>query len=259
MFFSKLKKTDNEILPPPPPFPGMEFNEAEFGKGPENEPAVNAQENSYVKEEENSSDEQIKEDFDKVLETVSEKSQKRAKLSKVGKKPKAISKKEIQIDEIKAEVPEVEETLLTNDVSQTNAAPYISTNAERIDPGPTAQFSVTSEAIEDFRMQHLEEAREEIRNAILMMQRKDRPSFLKALFSRNTKDSIQVSNIDMISRKISEAQQSLSRNDTMNAKTIYMDIMRLYNKCDNTEKSRIYNDIRVLYDSRKKAEQLIAL
>src|SRR3989338_1288092 len=67
MFFSKLKKWDDEILPPPPPFPPLEFDENEGLGQPSAAPEPEANDGLVQKSPENSGQQEILKGFEEFV------------------------------------------------------------------------------------------------------------------------------------------------------------------------------------------------
>jgi len=235
MFFSKLKKGDDEILPPPPPFPPLEFDENEGLGQPSAAPEPEANDGLVQKSPENSGQQEILKGFEEFVgqkpEVVKEKkASKKARKGVKIKGKKAIDKKSAE----KAHEPAIEVTQ--------QAPAFI--EEQKID-------------FTDSESQHLEDSRQEIRDAISKIKEKEKPSFLKSLLSR-MQDAPKNRNVNLINEKITAAKERLFRNDYEGAKRIYLDIMRFYNKCNKTEQAKIYSSIKELYEERKKAEQVIS-
>ena len=123
---------------------------------------------------------------------------------------------------------------------------------------------------EKFKPKAVAEAEEEIKSAIENIKRQEKPSFFKSLFKKRKKtietpaednlasETQELDNISSIQNSIKTAREALMKFDVNTAKIEYIEVMKLYNRLNPQEKSKVYNDINELYLERKSAEGLSA-
>ena len=61
-----------------------------------------------------------------------------------------------------------------------------------------------------------------------------------------------------VQKLIDEARSALMSFDVNRAKRVYLETMRNYNELPDNQKTKVYEDVRELYDERKSAERLLS-
>ena len=275
----KPKSDSIDILPPPPPFPTMDFDESE--ELPKNiQPKLKEDAASHPTTELND----LLKDLEK--ETYSKKSEK--KLSK---------KEKIKLKNI-GNIDDVEKLWLQDfDDFQDLGIDGISAEEKENILGKSKKTKSSKEDMEiefpdtldemdvdyvkpEQEMQNpqkqkpkeLIDAEQEIRSAIEKIKKQEKQSFFKRLFSTEFKsgnypaqnESFNASQIEIIkpdkifqiSQKISESREALANLNLEDAKRKYIEAMQIYNQIKPEEKAKVYNDIKELYYERKSAEEL---
>lgn len=107
------------------------------------------------------------------------------------------------------------------------------------------------------------EAQEEIKSAIEKIKKHEKPSFFRNLFAKKEKAeepaeilAPETDDMSVIQNKLVKARKALMDFDLESAKKIYMEVMGIYNRLSQPDKSKIYNEIREFYFERKNAEQM---
>ena len=229
MSFFKHKQKTEEILPPPPPFSPLEFDESEEDTS------------EYAKGE-------LIDDLDGAL-GIAEK-QAKWKKAKIKIKDKKTGKKlgnSDELEDLKIELPKEIEDDLKKEIDITDSM---------------ENFGI------DEKPKELEEAREEIYNAIEKIKGMGKAYFFNRFFGKGKKteekeepvlEEIKIDDgLSSIKSRIDKAREALMKLDLKNAKKIYAQIMETYNRMKPEEQAQVYEDIKDLYLERKSAEQLKA-
>ena len=64
--------------------------------------------------------------------------------------------------------------------------------------------------------------------------------------------------VKFIKQRLYDARDALTELDLVRARHIYIEIMASYNKLGDKDKKKVYEDIKELYEDRKKAEATFA-
>jgi len=152
---------------------------------------------------------------------------------------------------------------------------------EKIAPKPSMKRIKTAETkleIPKFELPEIEKeiakpeeivkAEEEIQEAISGMKRAKRPSIIKSLFKKKEKIEEKIETpevmprtfdkidyVDLIEEKIHKARLFLMDFKFDEAKSVYIEIMNMYNELDPKKKAKVYRDIKDLYYERRSAEK----
>ena len=275
MLFFKPKPKIDEILPPPPPFPSLDFDEELRGKPKFFDEVVKPGKAENIPE--------IKE-FDDMVEEMEQSKPEKNKRQKI--QPKMPQKKSVKLKKEKK-----------SPASKKTSRGKISRAKVDELPQPEDDFSIPKEIelpetldepdIEDFRRKfdfgkdfgsvpeletktkpkEILEAEEEIKSAIDKIKKQEKPSFFKKLFEKKERFeekpkhalpfSIPESDgVSKIKNSAKKAREALMRFDLEAAKREYIEIMRIYNNIMPEEQAKVYQDIRDLYFERKSAEEL---
>ena len=272
--FFKPKSKSIDILPPPPPFPTMDFEEDANEDSQE-------QFSTLIKE------------LDKGL---SEKPAKNEKLNPKPQKERKPSKKELEklkkvyIKQLKSEKGKKSKGKNTDASKKLVKFPNIdnSFGLKDIDlelkgAEKDMEFPDTLEELDkgDAKQKELIDAEEEIRNAIGKIKHQEKPNFLKRIFSKpessyssgveeqgalvqmaeqsmpeNGLIQEQMDDISIIQKMINDARNHLMNLNLEDAKRSYIEILKIYNRIKPQEQAKVYHDIREIYFERKSAEQL---
>ena len=232
LFFRQKAGTD-ELLPPPPPFPSMELEE------PKQE----------------SVSEDLSGDF---LSDIRKEINLKGEINK-SKSPKKLSKKELKrLSKIKSKeakdkpAPKEEPPDLDNEFDFGQEPEF-----QDLD-----KFSVDNlKAEEEIKPKEIEEAEDEIMNAIEGVKKHGKKSLFSGFFKKTAAvqaptAEIGVGDVAAIKKKIDNARNSLINLDLEAAKNCYIDIMRAYNALKPEEQARVYHEVKDLYYERKNAEEL---
>ncbi len=292
MFFLKPKHKISEILPPPPPFPTLDLEEESTGLvlekpkfsdeiidvGGSNEIPEVREFDNLVRE----LDDYIKPNAAKPSKTVKEKKLTKSQL----KKQKSYKKSGLKqlgvlfqpITSKKAENKNAKVSPVDEDFAIDNPDFKIPDKLgdESMDfPENLGDFGVKDNSINSIlketlskpRPKELEDAEDEINSAIESIKKQEKPSILRRLFKSKEKipeiqvesmvsDDASMDDISMIQSSIKNARDALAKFDLESAKKEYLKVMGIYNNLGPEEKSKVYNDIREIYNERKSAEKL---
>ena len=111
------------------------------------------------------------------------------------------------------------------------------------------------------------DAEEEIKSAIKTIKEQEKPSFFNRLFGKKKKTEekpaeeslIQTQGFDgiaAIQNNIKKAKEALIKFDLISAKKNYVDAMKIYNKLKPEDQSKVFKDIKEIYNERKSAEEI---
>jgi len=219
----KRKTTDLELLPPPVP---------EDIEKPEGFDEI-------VRESRNSPEAA---QFDDVLDTKKKKG-KAVKIKKGGKKtkPKNTGKETESFDSL--------------DIIKFDEMPDITDDISTI--------PLLSQEIPYPKPKELDDAKNEINEAIEKIKRKEKKSVFSRIFWKKNKAPESVSyqapipadNLSAVKAKIAMIREALMKFDTENAKMLYKEAMDIYNSMSHEDQAEVYNDIKEVYFERKSAEQ----
>lgn len=287
MLFFKSKPKTEELLPPPPPFPSMEFDEQVEEPGLVTKTIKPEERKAKTLPEEEEFHNLIKE-WDEVIKPLGKKEKKglkkaliknkkiskgikqlkKAQFRQVKKKALKIKAKEIIKIPKLAELPELEEAGLEDlEQSKELERPSDIELPERLEELDIEGFG--KELEQDTKPKEIMEAEEEIKSAIDSIKEHEKPSLFRKLFIKNKsgqklaeehlmQEIPEVDGVAAIQKGISIARQALMNLDLETARKKYIEAMGLYNKIKPEEQARVYHDIRQLYFERKSAEQLKA-
>ena len=236
MLFFKPKPNSDELLPPPPPFPSMEFEEELKAKPAQNE---------FLEQE--SSQPRFAHLFNDKTRLKSLKIKKR--LSKFKQlKPKQTKAAKLKI---KQDLDDSDFNF-PKDLDEASKKDFVS---EKLD------FDLES------RPQDMIESEEEIKSAIADIKGHEKKSLFGRLFgsipqeqkihdSQPMLETQEIDNVSKIKNKLYDARQSLMNFDLKSARENYAVIMDLYNELNPEEQAKVYYEIKNLYYERKSAEGL---
>ena len=117
-------------------------------------------------------------------------------------------------------------------------------------------------AEEEITPKEIEEAEDEITNAIEGVKKQGKKSLFSGLFKKKSSQEQQAmpefeeDDLAAIKKMLGNARNALMNLDLESAKNKYMEIMRLYNRLNPEEQARVYHEIKDLYYERKNAEEL---
>lgn len=245
MFFLKRKQSSDEFLPPPSPFPIFEHEEEQNENSDISNPVIlNEKPLPEIKKD---SLPEIKEIGDLIGESNQALDLKKRTVKKIKLKSKNIKIfKKSGYKNLDAD-----ENFLADDI---NADFKNDLKLDKQD----AQI----------KPQEIIEAEEEIKSAIEKIKEREKTSLFKKFFPTKPKaqesiveehlapESPEVYGIGMVQENIKEARLSLAKFDLESAKKYYLEIMKMYNKMEPEEKSKVYKDVNNLYFERKSAEEL---
>ena len=287
MLFFKAKPKTEELLPPPPPFPSMEFKEPVEEPGLLAETIKPEERKAKALPEEEEFHNLVKE-WDEVIKQLGKKGKKgvkkalikNKKISKSGPKqlkkaqlrqikkktqPKIKAKKMIRLPKL-AEFPELEEAGIEDlELRKELESPSEIELPERLEELDIGGFE--KELVQAPKPKEIIEAEEEIKSAIENIKWQKKPSLFKRLFVKKKlepkpaeehlmQEIPEVDDVSAIQNRIGIARQALMKSDLETAKKRYIEAMELYNKIKPEEQARVYQDIKELYFERKSAEQL---
>jgi len=270
---SKLKL--DEILPPPPPVPGGEYEEPELKLEEKPKPGffqriLKPRETKPEISEESKAFKALLTELDKEFETknigTSIESQKpKKKLSKKElKRAKLKEKKQLKIKTKKSDVfdiPDLEEDFELKDLDFT--LPKELEQAEEFELTETLGIDLEQEA----QKPEVIEAQKEIKSAIEKIKSTEtRRSLFQRLFTKKAqgqkKDEILIPEIpetddfSRINNSINRARQALMNFDLEAAKKNYIEALKLYNNLKPEDQAKTYEELKELYFERKSAEEL---
>ena len=240
------------ILPPPPPFPGIE-KQGEIIKGGEKtgKRGVKQKEVKRAKYQERKLKER-----GRRIKLKRGKQNKGALLKKVfgKKKDKIDASKELESTEKTAPKPEKEKD-------------FVETKLDMSELGvpEMEQFGKETPELEEFI-----KSKEEIQKAIEGVKEvKKKPSIIRGLFKKREKpaeEKVEMpevmprvegkeDSIELIEEKMHKARLALMAFKFDEAKRVYVEIMKMYNELDPKKRLKVYQDIKDLYYERKSAEK----
>lgn len=250
MLFFKPKPESEEILPPPPPFPTMDFLE-ERSAIAEIEPGLEKNPSSKPKQTSPKSAEKPKPIKNKIKKSAAS--------------PKHPGKK----GALAGEIGFPEEIELPDKIEDFNLGDF---NIDDLEKG--IDIEKWGNIAEDFgqetnsKAKDILEAEEEIKSAIEKIKKQEKPSFFRRLFSKKEKpeekpedmaqEIPQADKLSAIQNTISKAREALMKFDLEAAKKDYIEIIKSYKNLQLKEQAKVYNDIKELYFERKSAEELKA-
>jgi len=258
MLFFKPKPKFDEILPPPPPFPAMDFEEKRSA-GVQTEPGLAGISASKPKQIGLKPAEKPKPIKSKI-------SSKKAKAEKI-KKNAALSRQPGKKGTMAAEIGFPEELELPGKLDDFKLEDFNIDDLEKeIDIGKEIDIPENFGQETVAKANDIAEAEEEIKSAIEKIKKQEKPSFFRGLFAKKEKpeenpDAMaqeipQADKLSAIQNNISKAREALMKFDLEAAKKDYIEIMKAYNNLQLEEQAKVYNDIRDLYFERKSAEEL---
>src|SRR3989344_5559724 len=292
----KPKSKDIDILPPPPPFPTLDFEE---------EPKGISKPVEFDKLKQDFS--QNVTEFHELLDGLDKSHPKNKKISA---KQKKLSKKELkrlrklkQKKEAKSlkkseekhveDIDHVEKLWLQDfddfqDLGIDNLGLEMGNDLKKPKKGKSSKkeneikFPDTLDELDlDYvkpsaetktrqKPKEIEDAEKEILSAIESIRKQEKRSFFSRLFSTNFKpkdyeqdarieikqNAVQEYDISRIQKNISDARDALMNSNLEAAKRKYIEAMQIYNQIKPEEQAKVYNDIKNLYSERKNAEEL---
>ncbi|MBI4452212.1 hypothetical protein HY637_02175 [Candidatus Woesearchaeota archaeon] len=233
--FFKPKANTDELLPPPPPFPSMEFEEQAVSENRFQELFEDAEKDADIKKD------SAREAKTKVPKKLLEEEPK--KINAIGKAKKQ-QKKEKEVE------PEDEFFNLGEEFGlDVEEEP----KSKEFD-----ELGISNADFEEEIGAEKDEAGQEIKNAIDDAKRPDKKSFLGGLFRKKEAKIAPelLDNFDAIKSRMAHARQALMNLDLKGAKWDYIEIMRIYNKLKPEEQAKVYHEIQDFYYERKNAEEL---
>lgn len=282
MLFFKTKQYGEELLPPPPPFPDMEFSDIGLDQYIKKPALVDTAIKQSIFDAPD-----VKEFGDLMKDLEQEANQKKpiSKKEKSPKKAKALAvkkeNKEFGIDEIELELPKglkkssEKEIKLPESLEELNFG-YLGEELGFTDKMPTNKIEQQTK-----KPKEILEAEEEIKGAIEKIKKREKTSFLGRLLGKKENREIpqeswnldetnleqpkgenlisqpeKADSISAVNDKINNARAALTDFDLRTAKTDYIEIMKIYNSMKPEEQAKVYHDIRELYFERKSAEGL---
>ena len=290
MLFFKQKQKSDEILPPPPPFPTLEFEEEKpkfFDEVikpkkaetfPEEEEFSNLVEDLErgAKQKKPKAIKKIslkkklkpKQKIPKIMPRQLKKLAKVKQIKKIKTSPEKIKK---VIQKSKPKLPELEENFKFKDIDF-ELPKELEEHKEEIElPETLEEFDMDSFGQElkqeTKKPKEILEAEEEIKSAIEQIKKQEKPSFFKRFFERKKAEEMpeqegqliqdrETNGISRIQNSINKARNALMKFDLEAAKKSYIEIMRIYNNLNPEDKAKVYNEIKELYSERKSAEEL---
>ena len=281
MLFFKPKQKYEEILPPPPPFPTMEFEEEKEKPKFFDEVIDTEKSRTETIQEVREFDDLLK-DFEKKPKSKGIKSRKEKFIPKKrelsAKKPKISKRLSLKQSKKIKEKKQVKLTTAKKDLDFELPEELKSSSEKEVKlPKKLEDFDLEDygkelDAEKDFKSKprEIEEAEQEIKEAIEKIKNKEKPSFFMKLFAKkekteekpkDTKDITlpkipEVDDISKIKNSISNAREALMKFDLESAKSNYIKAMKLYKEMLPEDQAKVYHDINDLYFERKSAEEL---
>lgn len=259
MLFFKPKQKADEILPPPPPFPGIE-NE---------EPIAQLAELKLETPEDKADDffAELSNTLKKEIPSKKEKlTQKKAKKAVIKPKEKKLKKGEVkklktktQEKKVKAKIEKKIEPKVPSEFEDFGL--NLDLNLETLEKPSEKEIELNTK-------KELLEAEEEIKSAIEKVKKIEKPTLFNRLFAKKKIEAkpeiiapkmpklAETDKISKIQNKISSTRQAIMNLDLKVAKKEYIEIMGIYNSLKPEDKAKIYQEIRDLYSERKSAEEL---
>ena len=262
MLFLKSKPKSDEFLPPPPPFPSMEF-----------EDELKTEPSQIGDLEHDDSLPKFADMFNDIDKSFVQKKAKagldrektRLKLLKIKKRlskfkqmkpnPKAAKLKAGQKNgKESGDYPKInmDDYDFPKDLEEASDKDFVSNKLDfDLEPRP----------------QEMIEAEDEIKSAIADIKGHEKKSLFGRLFgsrvqeqktesSQLMQENPEMDNLSKIKNKLDDARQSLMNFDLNSARKDYADIMSLYNELKPEEQAKVYYEIKNLYYERKSAEGL---
>src|SRR3989338_3692975 len=283
----KPKSEDIDILPPPPPFPTMDFEESEEKTAKTVRPKLEDSDNSHHATELHDLLKDLEKDVysKKPKKKLSKKEMARLKKLELKQKKEAKPSKNLEEQHIGG-IDDAEKLWLQDfDEFEDLGIDEIETQESGFKKFKKAKSSKKELEIEfpdtldeldvDYikpaaetaktrkqKPQELIDAEKEIQSAIEHIKKHEKLSFFKRLFSTDFKPknyaqnedfkSIQIEiskgdKISQIQQKISKSREALANLNLEDAKREYIEAMEIYNHIKPEEKAKVYSDIKELY------------